>query len=65
MPSDCVRALHDWSGTDGVEPDSVLASSEWRLLMQISAGDGRRTYVWIRRSDFDAAEFGTLCVFVR
>ena len=65
MPSDCVRALQDWSAADGAEPDPELASSEWRLFTQISAGDRRRIYVWIRRCDLDAAEFGSLCVFVR
>lgn len=65
MPSDCVRALQDWSAADGAEPDPELASPEWRLFTQISAGDRRRIYVWIRRCDLDAAEFGSLCVFVR
>jgi hypothetical protein len=68
MPQDCVRALHDWSAADGLGTDvlgPVLPSHEWRLLAQISVGDRRRVYVWIRRSDLQTGDFGRLCAFVR
>lgn len=68
MPSDCVRAFGDWSAADGLGTDvvdAVLPSYEWRLLAQISVGDRRRVYLWIRRSDLDIGEFGRLCAFVR
>jgi hypothetical protein len=68
MPSDCVRALRDWSPTDGSGSDlddPLLPSWEWRLLAQISVGEQRRTYLWIRRCDLTACEFAKLCAFVR
>jgi hypothetical protein len=68
MPLDCVHALRDWSVADGLGSDvvdPVLPSHEWRLLAQVSVGDRRRTYLWIRRTDLDAGEFRTLCAFVR
>jgi hypothetical protein len=68
MPSGCVRALRDWSAADGLGSDvvdPVLPSYEWRLLTQISVGEQRRTYLWIRRTDLNAGEFGKLCAFAR
>lgn len=68
MPQDCVGALREWSAADGAGPDvvdPVLPSYEWRLLAQISVGERWRTYLWIRRTDLDAREFGELCAFVR
>jgi uncharacterized protein DUF1963 len=68
MPSDCVRALRDRSAADGRESDladPLLPSHQWRLLTQISVGQRRRTYVWIRSADLTAGEFGKLCAFVR
>lgn len=68
MPADCVRALRSWSVADGPESDPVdpvLPSREWLLLAQISVGERRRAYVWIRQTDLEAGEFGKLCSFVR
>jgi hypothetical protein len=68
MPLDCVRALRDRSAADGLGSDvvdPVLPSHEWRLLAQVSVGEGRRTYLWIRRTDLNAGEFRKLCAFVR
>ncbi len=68
MPASCIRAVRTWSPAG--EPASdlnhrALPSSEWRLLTQISIGEQRRAYVWIRRTDLSAGEFGELCAFVR
>lgn len=68
MPSDCVRALGDWLAPRGDALDAadpMLASHEWRLLMQISSGERVRTYLWIRFADLNAGRFDTLCAFVR
>jgi hypothetical protein len=68
MPSDCARALGDSYGADRLGfdvEDPGLPSHEWRLLMQISAGEQRRTYLWIRWTDLNAGEFGKLFAFVR
>jgi hypothetical protein len=68
MPLDCVRALRDWSAADGLGSDvvdPVLPSYECRLLAQVSVGDRRRAYLWIRRTDLDAGDFRKLCAFVR
>ena len=68
MPADCARTLCESSATDGLKPylvEPALPSHDWRLLTQISVGERRRTYVWIRRTDLNAGEFGKLCAFVR
>ena len=68
MPAACVRAVRRWSASD--RPGSDLedqrsTSREWLLLMQISVGERRRTYLWIRRTDLNAGKFDELCAFVR
>ena len=68
MPGDCVHALRDWSIANGLKPDPIdpaMPSSEWQLLAQVSIGEERRTYVWIRQSDLEAGKFENLCAFVR
>jgi hypothetical protein len=68
MPSECCHALRDWSAAEGLGSDlvdAVLPSYEWRLLTQISVGERRRAYLWIRRTDLHTGEFGKLCAFVR
>jgi hypothetical protein len=68
MPLACVRAPWDCPAPDGAESDGedkVFPSYEWQLLVQISVGERRRTYLWIRLTDLNAGEFHNLCVFVR
>lgn len=67
MPADCIRALHNWSAADepGTVEDPASTSHEWRLLAQVSVGERRRTYLWIRQADLDAGKFDKLGAFVR
>jgi hypothetical protein len=68
MPGECIDALRRWSVGDAAEPgplSGALPSLEWQLLAQISVGERRRAYVWIRPSDLEAGVFDRLCAFVR
>jgi hypothetical protein len=68
MPEDCMRAWQQWLAIEGLESsliDAEAAWREWQLLAQVSVGERRRTYVWIRQTDLEAREFEKLCAFVR
>lgn len=68
MPADCIEALRHWSAADGQRADTeptANASDEWRLLAQISVGNRRRAYLWIRRADLNAGNLDELCAFIR
>jgi hypothetical protein len=68
MPADCAGAAQEWSAAEGPgsgDAEPATASGPWRLLAQISVGERRRAYVWIRQADLEAREFGHMCAFLR
>jgi hypothetical protein len=63
MPSECVRALSRWRVADRLESNPIEPALAL-LLAQVSVGDRRRAYVWIRQTDLEAGAFEKLCAFV-
>ncbi len=69
MPSECAGPVAEGAGpaepAESAGGPGSAGPADWRLLAQVSVGEFRRAYVWIRDADLRVGSFAELRAFVR